>query len=234
MAGQGHHRGQVHQRPRLQPDRLPRFRAGTPYRLRAGRIANDPRRTDVELGEREDRQPRRGRALRADVVVPVGLDDAERGRRQPPGHRRLRQRRTAVPRTEQQARLRGARRIVPASDEPRTGPEPPRTPGPGRHLPSRRYDARALRRLTRRQGHWWAPHLRRRTETRPDETIWFAVAGSDAGPQAAQRDYDRALKDPEKLLQAKATARQQIDQMSAVDLPGDRLLQQSVEWSKQN
>src|SRR5690242_15793226 len=31
------------------------------------------------------------------------------------------------------------------------------------------------------------------------KTIWFAVAGSDAGPQAAQRDYDRALKDPEKL-----------------------------------
>ncbi|TDD44748.1 glycogen debranching protein [Kribbella antibiotica] len=66
------------------------------------------------------------------------------------------------------------------------------------------------------------------------KTIWFAVAGSDAGPQAAQRDYDRALSNPDKLLQAKENDRQQIDQMSAVDLPGDRLLQQSVEWSKQN
>ncbi|MFF1821701.1 glycogen debranching protein [Kribbella sp. NPDC058245] len=67
-----------------------------------------------------------------------------------------------------------------------------------------------------------------------EQTIWFAVAGSDAGPSAAQREYQRALSNPGKLLQAKAAARQQIDQMSAVDLPGDRLLQQSVEWSKQN
>ncbi|MET7277380.1 glycogen debranching protein [Kribbella sp. NPDC005582] len=67
-----------------------------------------------------------------------------------------------------------------------------------------------------------------------EQTIWFAVAGSDAGPAAARREYDRALKNPGKLLQAKAAVRRQIDQMSAVDLPGDRLLQQSVEWSKQN
>jgi len=67
-----------------------------------------------------------------------------------------------------------------------------------------------------------------------EKTIWFAVAGSDAGPAAAQREYERALKNPAKLLQAKASARARIDAMSAVDLPGDRLLQQSVEWSKQN
>ncbi|WP_405061800.1 glycogen debranching protein [Kribbella sp. NBC_01505] len=67
-----------------------------------------------------------------------------------------------------------------------------------------------------------------------EQTIWFAVAGSDDGPAAAQREYDRALSSPGKLLQAKDSARRQIDQQSAVDLPGDRLLQQSVEWSKQN
>jgi hypothetical protein len=66
------------------------------------------------------------------------------------------------------------------------------------------------------------------------KTIWFAVAGSDDGASAAQREYRRALSSPEALLKAKARDRQKIDSMSAVDLPGDRLLQQSVEWSKQN
>ncbi len=51
---------------------------------------------------------------------------------------------------------------------------------------------------------------------------------------AAQREYKPAISNPEKLLQAKTAAPAEIDQMSAVDLPGDRLLQQSVEWSKQN
>src|SRR6266542_1484880 len=64
------------------------------------------------------------------------------------------------------------------------------------------------------------------------KTIWFAVAGSDNGLSAAQREYRRALTSPEALLKAKTRARDDIDSMSAVDLPGDRLLQQSVEWSK--
>ncbi|MGW6282311.1 glycogen debranching protein [Kribbella sp. NPDC055071] len=67
-----------------------------------------------------------------------------------------------------------------------------------------------------------------------EKTIWFAVAGSDQGVSAAEREYGKALSNPEKLLRAKSTARQQLDSQSAVDLPGDRLLQQSVEWSKQN
>ncbi|HET6739363.1 MAG TPA: glycogen debranching protein, partial [Kribbella sp.] len=66
------------------------------------------------------------------------------------------------------------------------------------------------------------------------KTIWFAVAGSDQGSRAAEREYGKALSNPDKLLRAKTAARQQIDAQSAVDLPGDRLLQQSVEWSKQN
>ncbi|MEU4191266.1 glycogen debranching protein [Kribbella sp. NPDC026611] len=65
-------------------------------------------------------------------------------------------------------------------------------------------------------------------------TIWFAVAGSDKGSPDAQREYGKALSDPDKLFKAKTAERQQIDSQSAVDLPGDRLLQQSVEWSKQN
>lgn len=65
-------------------------------------------------------------------------------------------------------------------------------------------------------------------------TVWFAVAGSDEGKAAAQREYKKAVSNPEKLLQAKKNSRAAIGEMSAVDLPGDRLLQQSVEWSKQN
>ncbi|HEY3555835.1 MAG TPA: glycogen debranching protein [Kribbella sp.] len=66
------------------------------------------------------------------------------------------------------------------------------------------------------------------------KTIWFAVAGSDQGSGAAEREYGKALSNPDKLLEAKTSARKQVDVQSAVDLPGDRLLQQSVEWSKQN
>jgi hypothetical protein len=65
-------------------------------------------------------------------------------------------------------------------------------------------------------------------------TVWFAVAGSDDGKAAAHREYKRAIGNPEKLLKAKKRNRAAIDQLTTVDLPGDRLLQQSVEWSKQN
>jgi hypothetical protein len=65
-------------------------------------------------------------------------------------------------------------------------------------------------------------------------TVWFAVAGSDESRTAAQREFGKAIGNPEKLLKAKISDRAQIGSMTAVDLPGDRLLQQSVEWSKQN
>lgn len=65
-------------------------------------------------------------------------------------------------------------------------------------------------------------------------TVWFAVAGSDDNPAAAQREYKKAIGNPDKLLKAKSRDRAAIDAMTSVDLPGDRLLQQSVEWSKQN
>ncbi|GAA1592139.1 hypothetical protein GCM10009789_52800 [Kribbella sancticallisti] len=65
-------------------------------------------------------------------------------------------------------------------------------------------------------------------------TVWFAVAGSDLSKAEAQREYRKAISNPEKLLRAKKQDRAAIDAMTSVDLPGDRLLQQSVEWSKQN
>lgn len=72
-----------------------------------------------------------------------------------------------------------------------------------------------------------------RVGTRP-VTVWFAVAGSDQGPAAALKEHKRALKSPASLLRAKLADRAGIASRTVVDLPGDRLLQRSVEWSKQN
>jgi hypothetical protein len=65
-------------------------------------------------------------------------------------------------------------------------------------------------------------------------TVWFAVAGSDQGTAEAEREYRKAIGRSGKLLEAKAASRAAVAARSVVDLPGDRLLQQSVEWSKQN
>ncbi|MEV4318122.1 hypothetical protein [Actinocrispum sp. NPDC049592] len=65
-------------------------------------------------------------------------------------------------------------------------------------------------------------------------TVWFAVAGSDQGVGEARGSFDRALRDPAGQLSRTAAARRAAGSASVVDLPGDRLLQQSVEWSKQN
>ncbi|HEY8372630.1 MAG TPA: hypothetical protein VIL00_07800 [Pseudonocardiaceae bacterium] len=69
---------------------------------------------------------------------------------------------------------------------------------------------------------------------RKPTTVWFAVAGSDQGLAEARAEYRRALADPEKLLRAELAEHRAAAANTVVDLPGDRLLQQSVEWSKQN
>jgi hypothetical protein len=65
-------------------------------------------------------------------------------------------------------------------------------------------------------------------------TLWFAVAGSDQGVDAARTQLTKALQDPAAALAQKVAARQQIASRTVVDLPGDRLLERSVAWSKQN
>lgn len=65
-------------------------------------------------------------------------------------------------------------------------------------------------------------------------TIWIAVAGSDHGTSEARGALTAALRDPEALLARKVNARLALARNTTVDLPGDRLLQQSVEWSKQD
>ena len=65
-------------------------------------------------------------------------------------------------------------------------------------------------------------------------TLWIAVAGSEAGRSAAISEQQAALADPDAALANKVASREQVASRTQVDLPGDRLLQQGIEWSKQN
>jgi hypothetical protein len=69
---------------------------------------------------------------------------------------------------------------------------------------------------------------------RTGRTVWFTVAGSDDGVAAATAESQRALRAPAQALSRKLADRAGIAARTRVDLPGDRLLQRSVEWSKQN
>ncbi|HEU5472522.1 MAG TPA: hypothetical protein VFV67_17880 [Actinophytocola sp.] len=65
-------------------------------------------------------------------------------------------------------------------------------------------------------------------------TVWFTVAGSDEGLTAARAEFRSAMRDPARDLRSKVEGRRGLAGHTVVDLPGDRLLQRSVEWSKQN
>jgi hypothetical protein len=65
-------------------------------------------------------------------------------------------------------------------------------------------------------------------------TVWIAVAGSDQGLGPARAELRAALGDPAGELAAKIAARTRLGRWSQVDLPGNRLLQNAVDWGKQN
>jgi hypothetical protein len=65
-------------------------------------------------------------------------------------------------------------------------------------------------------------------------TVWFTVAGSDQGLAAAGAEYQRAAQNPVAALRSKLDSRMSLARNTVVSLPGDRLLQQSIQWSKQN
>jgi hypothetical protein len=66
------------------------------------------------------------------------------------------------------------------------------------------------------------------------QTVWLAVAGSDTGLPSAQQELATALQNPGAQLAAKIGARQRLAQMTSLSLPGDPLVQQAIEWGKQN
>ena len=69
---------------------------------------------------------------------------------------------------------------------------------------------------------------------RDSETLWIAVMGSDKGPRDARSELRAALRHPSRLLADKIDARERAGAMTRLSLPGDRRLQQAVDWGKQN
>lgn len=69
------------------------------------------------------------------------------------------------------------------------------------------------------------------SETR---TVWFAVAGSESGPDAAVETCESALSAPEEALAAKVDERLTQSDHTRLDLPGDRRLERAIDWTKQN
>ena len=65
-------------------------------------------------------------------------------------------------------------------------------------------------------------------------TLWIAIAGSEAGRDHALREHRAALRNPDAALRTKIAQRERLAAWSRVSLPGDRLLQQGIEWAKQN
>ncbi len=66
------------------------------------------------------------------------------------------------------------------------------------------------------------------------KTVWLAVAGSDKGLASARQELTRALQDPDAQLAAKMASREGLSRMTRLSLPGDPLVQDSIEWGKQN
>jgi hypothetical protein len=66
------------------------------------------------------------------------------------------------------------------------------------------------------------------------KTVWLGVAGSDRGLAPARQELDRLLRNPAAKLAAKVADRHRIARMTRLSLPGDPLVQDAVEWGKQN
>ena len=71
-------------------------------------------------------------------------------------------------------------------------------------------------------------------------TLWVGAAGSNDGATQAQSisdaqgELNAALADPASELSDKVATRTKLGDQSVVNLPGDRLLQNSIDWGKQN
>jgi hypothetical protein len=65
-------------------------------------------------------------------------------------------------------------------------------------------------------------------------TVWLGVAGSDQGLAKAQQELTRTLANPVKHLNQKVASRRQLSKMTQLSLPGDPLVQDAIDWGKQN
>jgi hypothetical protein len=65
-------------------------------------------------------------------------------------------------------------------------------------------------------------------------TVWFGVGGSQTGTTDAKSELAKLLKDPSGELADKMDARRRLADNTQLSLPGDPLLAQGIDWSKQN
>src|SRR5882762_7765763 len=66
------------------------------------------------------------------------------------------------------------------------------------------------------------------------KTVWLAVAGSDDGLAPARHELSQVLQNPAGQFAAKVASRNRLAQHTTLSLPGDPLVQQSIDWGKQN
>ena len=65
-------------------------------------------------------------------------------------------------------------------------------------------------------------------------TVWFGVAGSESGADDARAELRRMLSDPAQSLRDKIREREALQRHTQLELPGDPLLAEGIDWSKQN
>ncbi len=66
------------------------------------------------------------------------------------------------------------------------------------------------------------------------ELLWIAVAGSENSPGEARSAFARLTHRPGRLVAEKLASRRALARHSRVDLPGDPVLEESLDWGKQN
>ena len=203
------------------------------HRLRPGRLARGARRPDAPLtgGPQAVDLPGR-RPLRADVRLPVGVDDAAARHVQPPRHRGLDGRRLVSASRHAPCERRAACGPRGQPLDTATGPGVPRPAAAAGGVPGDRAAPPSTATTAPPAGAPAAACVRADVPRGGSRTLWVAVAGSDAGPPAAQRRarprWGPGGRAPRQGGGAGGGAAR------TVDLPGDPLLQRSVEWSKQN
>ena len=67
-----------------------------------------------------------------------------------------------------------------------------------------------------------------------ERRLLIAVAGSDRGGADARRELRKALDGADDSFRAKLESRRKLERYTQLSLPGDPLLAQGIDWSKQN
>jgi hypothetical protein len=65
-------------------------------------------------------------------------------------------------------------------------------------------------------------------------TLWIAVAGSENSEAEARREFRRLAGAPGRLFEQKRAGREALGRWTRLDLPGNRQLQDAIDWGKQN